>query len=276
MKKIKLEIGLIPEILGVAALVISLYYVHNLFTATGVMIAMIFTSSVAEKALNKSGKNVFSKNLHGHYMKLRVKPSNPKTKAQMSSRKAFGAISSRWKGLTTFERGEWNSYASIHWTSNKLGFKRALSGFHWYMKVNTPLYYMGKEMLKRAPKDLYQAYPARYGEFKAEYDTETHEVKKLTVDYTVDDTNDNIVFEIFISQAESKGKTSWRSAHYKYGTCLPRETMPTGTLDLTEAVLRVVNPMPNEIIRKKIFFKIRQVNVEFGQFEEWEVLSWDM
>ena len=70
MKKSKLEIGFLPEIFGVSALVISLYFVHNLFTATGVMVAMIFTLSVVQKGLNKMGVHVFSQNKHGHYLMI--------------------------------------------------------------------------------------------------------------------------------------------------------------------------------------------------------------
>ena len=44
----------------------------------------------------------------------------------------------------------------------------------------------------------------------------------------------NVAFEIFVSQAESKGKTSWKSAHYRFGACILRNSLTTGTLDLTD------------------------------------------
>ena len=292
MNKSKFEIGFLPEILGVAALVISLYFVHNLFTATGVMVAMIFTSSVVEKGLNKMGVHVFSQNMHGHYMRMRVKPRNPKSQAQMTSRGAFAHISRSWRGLTDFQRGQWNSYAETHYTSNKLGFKRAISGFHWFMKVNMPLYYMGKEVLTDTPEAQLAPNSVNYGEFEAEYDEQTNKLTSLTIDYslvysTLDyqdeahmketvrlQTLSNVAFEIFVSQAEPKGKTSWKSAHYSFGACILRDSLTTGTLDLTDAVTRLVLPPPDKDIRKNIYFKIRQVNLESGVTDYWDILCY--
>jgi len=292
MKKSKSETGFLPEILGVAALVISLYYVHNLFTATGVMVALIFTSSVVEKGLNKMGVHVFSQNMHGHYMRMRVKPRNPKSPAQMTSRGAFAHISRSWRGLTDDEREKWVKYAQVNYTSNKLGFKRAISGFHWFMKVNMPLYYMGKEILTDTPKFQLAPNNVKYGEFKAEYDGQTNELTSLTIDYSVIysssdyvdaakmretvrlQTLSNVAFEIFVSQVESKGKMSWRSAHYKFGTCISRDSLTTGTLDLTDAVTRLVLPAPDKAIKKNIFFKIRQVSLKGGIYNPPEVLCY--
>ena len=292
MKKVKLEIGFMPELLGVAALVISLYFVHNLFTATGVMVAMIFTSSVVQKGLNKMGVHVFSQNMHGHYMRMRVKPSNPKSPAQMTSRGSFAHISRSWRGLTDFERGQWNKYAEVNHTSDKLGFKIPISGFHWYMKVNMPLYYMGKEILTNTPAPQLAPNGVKYGEFKAEYDEQTNELTSLKIDYSVvystmdyqDEahmketvrlqTLSNVAFEIFVSQAESKGKTSWRSSHYRFGTCISRDSLTTGTLDLTDVVNRLVLPAPDKVFKKNIYFKIRQVSVTSGVYNWWDVLCY--
>ena len=103
----------------------------------------------------------------------------------MTLRGAFGQISKSWRGLTDFEREQWNKYAEVNYTSNKLGFKRAISGFHWYMKVNTPLYYMGKPILTSAPAPQLAPNAVKYGEFKAEYDEQTNGLTSLTLDYSV-------------------------------------------------------------------------------------------
>ena len=225
-------------------------------------------------------------------MRMRVKPSNPKSQAQMTSRGAFAHISRSWRGLTDFEREQWNKYAEVNYTSNKLGFKRAISGFHWYMKVNMPLCYMGKPILTNTPEAQLAPNAVEYGEFKAEYDEQTNELTSLTIDYsvvysTLDYRNEvhmnetvrlqtlsNVAFEIFVSQAESKGKTSWKSAHYSFGACIFRDSLTTGTLDLTDAVTRLVLPAPDKDIKKNIYFKIRQVSLGGGIYNSQDVLCY--
>ena len=102
------------ELAGALILMVSMIAIHNYLAATGVMVAAIFISSTIDRVRNKLGKHVFSRNKAGDFMRLRVKPSNPKTQAQMTSRGSFTQISRQWKTLTPFMREMWNKFAETN------------------------------------------------------------------------------------------------------------------------------------------------------------------
>ena len=269
----KSEIKFLPEVAGVLALVWSLYYLHNILAATGVSLAAIFISSTLDRIRNKMERHVFSNNKSGDYMKLRVKPRNPKSPAQMTSRGAFTHVSRQWRLLTPLMHQTWNNFGANNPLTNNLGVQINLSGFGWFMKVNIPLCYMGKE-IKLFPATYNELVAPRFGKCNAEYDEDTHVLKSLKADYIGTDTSPDVVFEVFMSDKLSAGKTSYKSAPNRFSMIIPRTGYPEGQLDLTAAIDKTVGLWKDNDLDRMIYFKVRQVNLFFGTTDAWQVLGY--
>ena len=117
--------------------------------------------------------------------------------------------------LTPLMHQTWNNFGANNPLTNNLGAQINLSGFGWFMKVNIPLCYMGKE-IKLFPATYNELVAARFGKCKAEYDEDTHELKSLKADYIGTDTSPDVVFEVFMSDKLSAGKTSYKSAPNRF------------------------------------------------------------
>ena len=268
MKKVHLKLSV--ELAGMLILGVSMLAMHNYFAATGVMFAAIFISSTLDRIRNKMEKHVFSRNKSGDFMRLRVKPSNPKTKAQMTSRGAFTQISRQWRTLTPFMREEWNKYSSVNPVSNKFGFQIYLSGFNWYMKVNTPLLYMGLET-KISPWNVTKIQYPEFGECKSEFDENTSVLNSFKINYTLGSNSPDIYFEIFMSNKVSSGITSINSVSYRYATKIP--TNSGGQLELIDAIAARDQLWMKKDFNYMIYFKIRQVNAVDGTTEAWRYVK---
>ena len=112
MKKNRLKFSV--ELAGMLILGVSMFAMHHYYAASGVVFAAIFISSTMDRVRNKLEKHVFSRNKSGDYMRLRVKPSNNKTVAQMTSRGTFAQISRQWKTLTPMMHHLWNQYGEVN------------------------------------------------------------------------------------------------------------------------------------------------------------------
>ena len=262
----KFQINHSVELAGVLILVVSMLVIRNVIAATGVMFAVIFISSTLDKVRNKLGKNVFSQNKSANFMRTRVKPSNPKSQAQMTSRGSFTQISRQWKTLTPLTRELWNQYAAVNPITNKLGMPIQISGFNWFMKKNIPLNYMGIEImvLPFAGNDVKQTY---YGNSKAEYDENTGNLTSFTINYKGGSESANVYYEVFMSRQVSTGVTSNRSVTYTYLTKVASNG--GGQIEIADALAAKGKAWTNRDPQTAVYFKIRQVNIISGYADAW-------
>ena len=269
MKKNGIEI--LVEAAGVLILVVSMVVIHNFLAATGVVVAAIFISSTMDKMRNRLGNNVFSQNHSANFIRLWVRPRNPKSPAQMGSRGAFTEISRRWRTLTPFIQTEWNKYAMANPVTNNLGVQVYITGFNWFLKVNIPLQYMGLE-IKLVPCTINQFVAPIYGECETKYDANTGLLNSFKVNYTNTDDFPNVYFEVFMSQKLSGGITSALAASYRYSVKIPR--LLDGQIDLTEAIATTAGFWRNTDTDQCVYFKIRQINTDWGTTDTWQYIRY--
>lgn len=100
-----------------------------------------------------SGGTTFSKQGGGNYVRRRVRPTNPKSAAQVAQRAKFSQQSQAWRGLTDAERAAWNAAAK----SGEFPFKTLLgdsfngSGSQAFSAVNNMVVAAGGAALTAPP-----------------------------------------------------------------------------------------------------------------------------
>lgn len=110
-----------------------------------------------------SGKiqgSVMSKGRSGAIVRVRVKPTNPKTNLQIAQRSKLSTRASAWRGLTAAQRSGWNSAAnSGQWTlKNTLGISFNPTGSQLYNQLNLNLSKIGASNIATVP--VKEALPA--------------------------------------------------------------------------------------------------------------------
>ena len=99
----------------------------------------------------KINGNVYSKNKGGAYVRVRVKPSNPRSSAQSAVRGAFTTNSQAWRALTDNQRASWLQGAINFQRSNRVGDKHILSGNALYQSLNKNLSDVGIAAISTCP-----------------------------------------------------------------------------------------------------------------------------
>lgn len=105
-------------------------------------------------ARGKVGGVIYSKNKSGSYARNWVKPTNPRTPAQVVARNRFSYIATNWRLLTDTERNAWNYAASQFTTRNKLGEEIKLSGSQYFNKQNMGIFAGGGTTIATSPSQL--------------------------------------------------------------------------------------------------------------------------
>lgn len=105
--------------------------------------ATIQFSAVVDDARGSLGGLTFSRNRYGAYVRSRTAPVQPRTAAQTAVRNQFTAFSTSWRILSPAQQTQWNVFAGIQPTLNRLGRTRFLSGAQWYVKLNMIRYSLG-------------------------------------------------------------------------------------------------------------------------------------
>ena len=86
---------------------------------------------------NKCGDVVYSRNRWGVYTKKYFKPRNPKSAFQTTFRNLWKANFQLWQSITEDQRKMWLLAAQSQKRSNNLGQKHFMSGFNYFMQINT-------------------------------------------------------------------------------------------------------------------------------------------
>lgn len=101
----------------------------------------------------KVGGIVYSANKSGPYLKAWGKGANPRTTIQTEQRGVLGNLARNWQLLTAGERTGWNTYAALSAQdkTNSLGETFSISGFNWYVAINSNLIRAEKTQRTAAP-----------------------------------------------------------------------------------------------------------------------------
>lgn len=90
------------------------------------------------------GGITFSRNKGGNYARLRIKPTDPSSTAQMNMRVAMCNTSRLWsQSLTAEQRTAWNEYAEANPVPSRLGGWLTLSGHQFFCGLNSRLAMVG-------------------------------------------------------------------------------------------------------------------------------------
>jgi hypothetical protein len=99
----------------------------------------------------KINGNVYSKNKSGNYVRTRVKPSNPKSSAQMEVRESFTELSQAWRALSATERQSWLTGVENFKRINRVADAINLSGNSLFVSLNKNLADVGVAQIDVCP-----------------------------------------------------------------------------------------------------------------------------
>lgn len=99
------------------------------------------------------GGVVFTANQAGPYVKIWAPASNPQTVLQSLQRNTIVSFAQAWQSLTSGERTGWGTYAALpaQDLTNTLGETYSISGFNWFVRINSNLQQAGLPQRDIAP-----------------------------------------------------------------------------------------------------------------------------
>lgn len=78
------------------------------------------------------------------YAKTHTPPSNQSAPLRQAAKQRVINAAQRWKTITSPQRSEWDKYANEHTLDDWTGSPKRIAGFHWYVKINTLVQYLGE------------------------------------------------------------------------------------------------------------------------------------
>ena len=101
------------------------------------------------------GGIVFSTNKAGNYARQWSLSSSPKTESQTTQRGLLSQQPEAWRALSSAQQALWDAFAALpaQDQTNPLGVTYSLSGFGWFVKINTRLLRAGR-VTRTAPPVL--------------------------------------------------------------------------------------------------------------------------
>lgn len=102
-------------------------------------------------ARGKLGGQVFSKNRSGAYIRTKVTPVNPQSRAQAFVRSNLGTLSSMWSDLTTDAIAGFNSAVDDWQTTDIFGDLKKPTGKNLFVKLNLNLLNNGLPTISAVP-----------------------------------------------------------------------------------------------------------------------------
>ena len=258
-KKILLSIA------GIMLLIVSVLAFQYVMAGMGISLAAGFISSLVEKGSGKLGKDVIVNGRNGPYLRLRVKPRNPKSPAQMTGRGLMTALTREWRGLPTLTKAAFNDFAAVTPTSSNLGVKRVLTGFQWFVKINRPLVEAGvPEVYNPA------GYSLEAGNLQPSipvptitYDLTTKLLKTFTLNFAALPVGLGATYLVLkVTSPLSQGVTSWKGRKYILLQTV-NTTSITQPIDIFAAYTAIFQ-IPNNVLNTEIFLEFYQIDSVTG------------
>jgi hypothetical protein len=97
------------------------------------------------------GPVVYVNSRYGQLVRQYVPPRNPRSEFQQKNRSNFGAVSSRWRGLSAAQRIAWCLAAADSYTVSRAGRRVALNGYNYFVRVNAARAHLGLGQLDLPP-----------------------------------------------------------------------------------------------------------------------------
>jgi len=98
---------------------------------------MLYKSQVYTSASGSVGGLTYARNRFGAYTRGRAVPVNPNSTRQQTARAFLAEFATAWASLTDAQRASWEAWAAIVTKTNKLGDQIFLTGFNWFVAINS-------------------------------------------------------------------------------------------------------------------------------------------
>lgn len=149
------------------------------------------------------GGITFSANGTGPYAKQWSRSVNQKTQVQSVQRSYFSQHKDAWVGLTQAQRDDWVTYAAApaQELTNSLGEAYFISGFQWFVSLNTRLLAADESLITLAPVSANPTLPATVF-FEFDFSAPFFLIDPYMA--TLDITFDNLV--VFVSTAPTQSR----------------------------------------------------------------------
>lgn len=123
--------------------------------------ATILFGPMVTGARGKLAGTIFSANGSGPYVRGWSRGSNPRSPLQTAARNQLMQFGPLWADLTSAQRDDWNDYAaaSAQELTNSLGEGYFISGFNWYLKINSQLAAADEAAIDDAPTNTRPSAP---------------------------------------------------------------------------------------------------------------------
>jgi len=126
-----------------------------------------FTPFLGELS-GKLGGNVFARNKGGSYVRGWVKPTNPRTAAQMAVRSSFSSAATAWSSLSEGLKSAWNNYAITYFKPRVIKAGSTYSGFQAFVSLRNAA--LQAQRLSRSSKFHDVGVTATFGVFAPQSD----------------------------------------------------------------------------------------------------------
>lgn len=213
------------------------------------------TIKLANTIVAMAGKiagTVYSRNKGGAYARTWVKPTNPKSSAQLAVRAILTALSQAWRGLTAAQRAQWDAATANFKTKNRLGDSITLTGNGLYVQLNKNLSDINQSLISVPPV------PTAVGYLSAMTLAAAEGAGTIAVTFTaVDDTD--TAYKVFATPALSPGKSSAGTEYRQIGYSGAAEASPFNIKTMYDAKFGAVGAAG-----QKIFVKLVPVDVNTG------------
>jgi hypothetical protein len=202
----------------------------------------------------KLGSSVAAKGKGNAYVRLKVKPHNPNTAFQATSRSNLRSLSQGWRGLTAAQITAWNAAAINFPRKNKIGNTIILSGADLYISLNLNLKNIGVAALTTPPNPTTVLTPLGV--------TVTGAAGVLTMSWTSGAVPAGTTWEIWGTPGLSPGK-SFVKSQFRLFTTFPAATASgAGVAIFTTPYTARFGAY---IIGAKLFFYAKAVLIATGQ-----------
>jgi hypothetical protein len=131
--------------------------------------AQIKLGSSISDIRGKVGGDVFSKNRTGNYIKQKKNKKGLNTLPWQQQKVRVGAMSREWRNLSDEQRSAWRDAALTFTVKNKVGDDVNMSGFQYFVSVNSTQGKMNNEIMFNPPIDGSYFYPTDLQIISSEY-----------------------------------------------------------------------------------------------------------
>lgn len=209
-------------------------------------------------ARGKLGGHVFTKARSGATIRTKVTPVNGHTSAQGVTRSRFGSLSQQWSTLSEEQRIAWNSKAATVGKTNIFGDSYFPSGKNLFVSINTNILNAGGSTINIPPADVALPDVLFNGiYFDALLNTLEVELQSLT-----NPTGNTAL--VFCSPCLSNGIFN-ASGRERFVTAI-NLTGTSTVADIYDAYVAKYGALQSG---RKIFAKVKIVNVSSGQSSPW-------